>query len=307
MLTVIAIGDKLCSVELRQLATFIAVAEEASFTRAADRLHVVQSAVSAGVRKLEQELDARLFDRSTHRVELTDAGRALLPEARATLAAAQAARDAVDEARGGLRGTVVVGTMQAQGMRAIDLVGVLAAFGAEHPGVEVRIRHAGGSSEMVVEVRDGRLDLAFVALPGDGPPGVELVALASEPIMLAVPAGHPLAERADIELAALRDETLVDLPAGWGIRMAVDRSFAAAGVTRTITYEVNDTATMIEFIGSGLAIGLLPRSLLETTTGTALVPIREHAPQFQTAVAIPANRRLSAATRAMLETIRRHA
>src|ERR1700760_215132 len=108
-------------VELRQLATFVAVAEEGSFTRASDRLHVVQSAVSAGVRKLEAELGAGLFDRSTHHVELTDAGRALLPAARATLAAAQAARDAVDEARGGLRGRVVLGTMQAQAMRALDL------------------------------------------------------------------------------------------------------------------------------------------------------------------------------------------
>ena len=133
----IASGDNVLGVELRQLATFVAVAEEGSFTRAADRLHVVQSAVSAGVRNLERQLETRLFDRSTHRVELTDSGRALLPEARATLAAAQAARDAVDEARGGLRGTVVLGTMQAQGMRAIDLTRVLAAFRAEHPGVKL--------------------------------------------------------------------------------------------------------------------------------------------------------------------------
>jgi DNA-binding transcriptional LysR family regulator len=293
-------------VELRQLATFVAVAEEGSFTRAADRLHVVQSAVSAGVRKLEKELGARLFDRSTHSIRLTDSGRALLPEARATLAAAQAARDAVDEAAGGLRGTVVLGTMQAQGMRAIDLAGLLAAFRAEHPGVEVQIRHSGGSSEMAREVREGGLDLAFVALPGDGPPGLELIPLAQEPIMLAVPPAHPLAENADIEPAALRDETLVDLPAGWGIRMAVDRSFAAAGVTRTIAYEVNDTATMVEFIRNGLAIGLLPRSLVESTDDITFVPIRDHPPQFQTAIAIPANRRLSAATRAMLETVKRH-
>jgi DNA-binding transcriptional LysR family regulator len=321
-------------VELRQLATFVAVAEEGSFTRAADRLHVVQSAVSAGVRNLEKELGSMLFDRSTHRVKLTDSGRALLPEARATLAAAQAARDAVDEARGGLRGTVVLGTMQAQGMRAIDLAGVLAAFRAEHPGVEVKIRHSGGSSEMAREVREGSLDLAFVALPGGGPPGLELIPLAGEPILLAVPAGHALAGSADIELGALHDVTLVDLPDGWGIRMAVDRCFAAAGVTRTVTYEVNDTATMVEFIRTGLAIGLLPRSLVETTgtfgrspgklnpggrrslgsspggehpTGDiAFVPIRDHPPQFQTAIAVPANRRLSAATRAMLETIRRH-
>jgi DNA-binding transcriptional LysR family regulator len=293
-------------VELRQLATFVAVAEEGSFTRAADRLHVVQSAVSAGVRNLEKELGVMLFDRSTHSVKLTDAGRALLPEARATLAAAQAARDAVDEARGGLRGTVVLGTMQAQGMRAIDLAGILAAFRAEHPAVEVEIRHVGGSSDMAHEVRDGRLDLAFVALPGDGPSGLELIPLAREPIMLAIAAGHPLADRSDIELAALRNETLVDLPTGWGIRMAVNRSFASAGVTRTVTYEVNDTATMIDFIRNGLAIGLLPRSLVETTEDIAFVPIRDHPPQFQTAIAIPANRLLAAATRAMLETIKRH-
>lgn len=306
MHTVIAFGDKLLGVELRQLATFVAVAEEASFTRASDRLHVVQSAVSAGVRNLERELGAMLFDRSTHGVKLTDAGRALLPEARATLAAAQAARDAVDEVRGGVRGTVVLGTMQAQGLRAIDIAGVLAAFRAEHPAVEVKVRHSGGSSEMARDVREGRLDLAFVALPGKGLPGVELTPLASEPILLAVPAGHPLAKSAGIELAALRDETLVDFPAGWGIRMAVDRSFAAAGLTRTITYEVNDTATMVEFIGNQLAIGMLPRSLIDTTANTVSVPIRDHPPEFRTAIASPANRRLSAATRAMLETIKRH-
>lgn len=292
--------------ELRQLATFVAVAEEGSFTRASDRLHVVQSAVSAGVRNLEKELGVMLFDRSTHSVKLTDAGRALLPEARATLAAAQAAKDAVDEARGGLRGTVVLGTMQAQGMRAIDLAGVLAAFRAEHPGVELTIRHAGGSSEMAREVREGRLDLAFVALAGDGPSGLELIPLAREPIMLAAPAEHPLAMRAGIELAAVRDETWVDLPAGWGIRMAVDRSFAAAGVPHNITYEVNDTATMIEFIRNGLAIGLLPPSLVDTTEAIAFVPIRDHPPEFQTAIALPANRLPTAASRAMLETIKRH-
>lgn len=305
MLTVIASGDKLRSLELRHLATFVAVAEEGGFTRAADRLHVVQSAVSAGVRNLEKELGAILFDRSTHSVRLTDAGLALLPEARATLAAAQAARDAVDEVRGGLRGAVVLGTMQAQGMRAIDLAGVLGAFTAAHPGVAVTVRHSGGSREMARDVLERRLDLAFVALPGDAPPGIELIPVAREPIVLAVAARHPLAARSDIALSALRDETLVELPAGWGIRMAVDRSFAAAGVTRTITYEVNDTATMVEFIRNGLAVGLLPPSLIEAAGDIAFVPIRDHPPEFQTAVAVPANRRLGAATRAMLDTITR--
>jgi DNA-binding transcriptional LysR family regulator len=131
--------------------------------------------------------------------------------------------------------------------------------------------------------------------------------LASEPIMLAVPVAHPFAGHSGVELALLYDRTFVVLPAGSGIRIAVDRSFAAAGVSRTIKYEVNDTTPMIEFIRRALAIGILPRSLVTPTDEIAFVPIRDHPPQFQTAIAIPGKRRLSAATRAMLETIKRHA
>lgn len=284
---------------------FVAVAEEGSFTRAADRLYVVQSAVSAGVRNLERELDARLFDRSTHKVALSDAGRALLPEARATLAAAAAARDAVDAVKGAVSGTVVLGNLQAQGMRSIDLAGVLAEFRSEHPGVEVQIRQ-GGSLEMATKVRDGELDLAFVALPDQNFPGLELVPLASEPIVLAVAADHPLAARNRVELAALASETIIDFPDGWGIRMANDRAFAAAGVTRHIAYEVNDTGSVIGFVRHGLAIGLLPASLFEDTDGIVFVPIRGRAPQFLTAIAIPSNRGPTAASRALLHTLQAH-
>jgi DNA-binding transcriptional LysR family regulator len=168
--------------ELRQLMTFVAVAEEGSFTRASERLHVVQSAVSASIRKLERELDVTLFDRSTHQVRLTDAGTALMPEARRTLAAAAAAREAVDEVKGGLRGTVALGTMQAQGMHSLNVPALLRDFRVRHPGVKVTIRHAGGSSAMANQVREGRLDLAFVALPGRSWPGVTLTPLTSEPI-----------------------------------------------------------------------------------------------------------------------------
>ena len=285
---------------------FVAVAEEGSFTRAADRLHVVQSAVSAGVRNLERELGARLFNRSTHKVALSDAGRALLPEARATLAAAAAARDAVDAIRGGVRGTVRLGTLQAQGMRSIDVAGVLADFRSEHPGVEVQIRQ-GGSLEMTTKVREGELDLAFVALPDQRFAGVELVPLASEPIVLALAADHPLAARSRVELAALGSETIIDFPDGWGTRMANDRAFAAAGLTRRIAYEVNDTGSVIGFIRHGLAVGLFPASFFEEASGVVLVPIRGRAPQFVTAIATPSNRRPTAATRALLQTLHRHA
>jgi DNA-binding transcriptional LysR family regulator len=293
--------------ELRQLAVFVAVAEEGSFTRAADRLHVVQSAVSAGVRNLERELGASLFDRSTHRVELTDAGEVLLPEARATLAAATAARDAVDAVRGGVRGTVLLGTMQAQGMRAVDVPGLLAEFHTEHPQVQVRIRHAaGGSSEMASQVRDGQLDLAFVSLPADQLPGVDLIPLVREPIMVLAPAGHPLAQRKSVPITALADVPLVEFPEGWGLRLATDRAFAALGVNRNIIYEVNDTASLIDFVRHGLALTMLPASFVKDGDGLALVPIRGRAPEFRTAIATPSSRRLTAAARALLDTITAH-
>jgi len=293
--------------ELRQLATFVAVAEEGTFTRASDRLHVVQSAVSAGVRNLERELGATLFDRSTHKVQLTDAGRALLPEARATLAAATAARDAVDAVRGGVRGTVLLGTMQAQGMRAIDVPGLLAEFRRDHPAVEVQIRHAaGGSSEMAAQVREGGLDLAFVALPSYELPGVAFTPLAREPIMVVAPESHPLAKRRTVALAALAEQPMVEFPEGWGIRMANDRAFAAAGVSRTITYEVNDTASLIEFVRHGLALSMMPASLVDDRDELRLIPLRGRVPEFRTAIVTPSNRRLTAAARALLQTFTTH-
>ncbi len=308
MLIVIAIGDKLPCVELRQLAVFVAVAEEGSFTRAADRLHVVQSAVSAGVRNLERELGASLFDRSTHRVALTDAGRALLPEARATLAAATAARDAIDAVRGGIRGTVLLGTMQAQGMRAIGFPKLLARFRHHHPLVEVHIRHAaGGSTEMASQVRDGRLDLAFVSLLSNQLPGVELTPLTREPMMVLAPVGHRLAKRKSIPIATLADEPLVEFPPGWGLRIVSDQAFAAAGITRTITFEVNDTASVIEFVRHGLALSLLPASFVGDRRGLASIPIRGPMTEFRTAIAAPSNRRLTAAAQALLQTITTHA
>lgn len=290
--------------ELRHLATFVAVAEEGSFTRASARLHVVQSAVSAGVRTLERELGSPLFDRSTHAVALTDAGRALLPEARATLAAARAAREAVDLVRGGLRGTVRVGTMQADALSGISLARLLATFRAEHPEVEFHVRQ-GFSAEMAEGVREGQLDFAFLALPGRRAAGLDLTPLRREVMALGVHAGHRLAGRADVELAALADETFADGPPKWGTRVAADRAFAAAGLERRVALEINDTRTMIDFVRHGVAAAFLAPSFVRDPDGIALVPVRHHAPVFETFIAEPSARRLGTAATALLELAKR--
>jgi DNA-binding transcriptional LysR family regulator len=289
--------------ELRHLTVFVAVAEEASFTRAADRLHLVQSAVSASVRGLERELGAALFDRTTRRVELTDAGDALLPEARQVLAAVNAAREAVDQVSGGLRGTLRLGTMQGQAMRAVSVPRLLARFRAEHPGVEVHVSHVGGSVLMADQVRAGRLDLAFVSLPERRPSGLTLTRISREQMQIACPKGHPLATRAEVDLEALADEPFIEFPEGWGTRMATDRAFAAAGVRRTIVYEVNDVASVIEFVSSGLAVALISPTLVVEGDDVALVPVRRHAPHFEISVVVAATRRPSAVLEAFLATV----
>src|SRR3981081_4237953 len=144
--------------ELRQLEYFVAVADECHFTRAANRLHVAQSGLSASIRSLERELGASLFLRSTRQVELTQAGRALLVEARRARSATASAKNAVAAVRGLLRGTLGIGSLQC--LHVVHLPAVLAGFLASHPGLEIQLRH-GGCNDLIEQVRAGRLGLAL--------------------------------------------------------------------------------------------------------------------------------------------------
>jgi DNA-binding transcriptional LysR family regulator len=121
--------------ELRHLQHFIAVAEEQNFTRAAARLHIVQSGLPVSIRTLERELGSALFERTSHKVLLTDAGSAFLAEARKVLAAADNARHVVAAVQGGVRGTVRVGIMQS--MVLVDLAELLARFRDQRPFVRI--------------------------------------------------------------------------------------------------------------------------------------------------------------------------
>lgn len=288
--------------ELRHLETFVAVAEERSFSRAADRLHVVQSAVSATIRNLEREWGVTLFHRTTHRVELSDAGRALLDEARAALLAAAGVQHAVEEVRGGLRGTVRVGIMQAtHGPGGISVAAAIAAFRAGHPAVEVTVRQ-GASADHADRVRRGELDVAFVGLPDLDEPGLDLTVLVDGPMHFTCHAGHRLAGRASVTLDEVAGETFADLPPSWGVRIANDRAFAAAGVTRTVTYEINDVATVVDFVRNGLAVAIMSPLQLDPDPVVASVPPRRHVPHFVVSIALPEGRRASPATRAFVET-----
>ncbi|RAJ82893.1 DNA-binding transcriptional LysR family regulator [Streptomyces sp. PsTaAH-137] len=177
---------------------FVAVAEELHFGRAAERLHIVQPAVSQQVRRLEREFGVDLFDRSRRAVRLTDAGRALLPHARALLAAERAVTEAMDSVRGEQESTLRVGTSTGLGLR---LDGVLTALSERAPRLLVELV-SGPTATRLQQVRDGELDATFVR-GADRAPGLELLPLWRDELVAALPATHPLAERDGIDLADL--------------------------------------------------------------------------------------------------------
>jgi DNA-binding transcriptional LysR family regulator len=285
-------------VELRHLECFVAVAEEANFSRAAARLHVVQSAVSATIKGLERELGAALLDRNSKRVLLTDAGAALLPGARAALDAARAAADAVAEVQGGLRGTLRLGTMTSVSL--IDLPALLGAYHRQHPGVLLQTTAASSGTQGLVEgLRERRLDLAFVSWPGPPPAGIALTDLAGSVLDLAVPSGHPLAGRGSVTIGELAGLDFVDSPAGYGNRTVADRAFAAASLTRRVTIEITDIAAGAGFVRHGLGVALLPRFALRGAEDVAVLPVQDADLRWPLSLAAPADRAPSAAARAM--------
>jgi DNA-binding transcriptional LysR family regulator len=249
--------------ELRQLGYFVAVAEEANFTRAAARVHVAQPGVSAQIRKLEREFGQALLDRSGRAVRLTEAGAAVLPYARAALAAVAGARLAVDELAGLLRGRVAVGTVTSVPSEELDLPGLLADFHRDHPAVEITLSED-NSDRMVEALRDGRLDLALVNLGGKKtPPGIETRVVTEERVVAAVSHDDPLALRAAVTLETIREWSLISLPRGTGIRSLIDDACAAAGFRPRIAFEAGDPNVLAQLASRGLGVAVLPESLAD--------------------------------------------
>jgi DNA-binding transcriptional LysR family regulator len=241
--------------ELRQLEHFVAAADELQFTRAARRVHVVQSTLSASIRALERELGVVLFNRTTRHVALTDAGRAFAADARRVLAAAAEARNGVRQAEGALRGRLSIGTGQYVG--GLNIPELLAKFRAEHPAVEVRLRQD-AASVLADELREGRLDVVLAAQPAIVPPDLMATQLSSVPMVLACAPSHRLSGRRLVKLAELDQETFVDFPPGWASRLTVDNAFSALEVERRVALEANDIIGLLNLVSHDLGIAIVP-------------------------------------------------
>ena len=241
--------------DLRQMEYLVTLFEERQFTRAAALAGVSQSGLSAGIRSLEDELGTALFTRTTRRVEPTDAARALFPHARAMLAEATAARDAVVRASREVSGTLRIGAEQCLGV--VDLSALLERFHRRFPLVRIDFTQA-GSHALVALVHDEELDVALVA-GVDHVGGLVRTELGREPMVVLLTHDHPLAAATRLDWRDLADEGFIDFHPSWALRSLNDAAFAAAGVRRDVRLTVNDVHTLLDLVASGLGIAVVPR------------------------------------------------
>jgi DNA-binding transcriptional LysR family regulator len=244
--------------ELRALEYFVAVAEERHFTRAAARVHVSQSGLSAAIKSLEAELHAALFERTTRRVQLTAAGTALLPEARRALAATRAGAQAVSAVQGLQSGTVSVGVMQQMGL--VELPRILVRYHKRYPGIHLRLRQA-AAADLQRLLLDGELDLAIASPPEPADERLVAVHLLHSPLVLACRADDPFASRKTVGLADLAGRNLIGFPRGWVIRTLADRMMDQSGVRLDVNLEINDTSTLLDLVEAGLGVALIAEGL----------------------------------------------
>jgi len=256
-------------VDTRLLEYFIAVAEELSFTRAAARLCVVQSTVSAGIHALEQRLGTVLLERSGRRVALTAAGEQLLTPAREIVAATGRLQSA---ASGSIEGLLRVGIFV--NLPTLRMPELFAAFRAQHPLVRLRlVSSPSGSTGLADDLRRGRVDLAFMGLPSAELPDLETVELRRSPFVALLPSGHPRAAEGRVDLESLAGEPWIDAPHGFGHRVLVEREFIRAGLARDVETEVSAVGDIPAFVAAGFGVSLVPEILVVPTPGVVAVPV----------------------------------
>ncbi|BAL89028.1 putative LysR-family transcriptional regulator [Actinoplanes missouriensis 431] len=246
--------------ELRQLSYVEAVARYGGFTRAAERLHVAQSAVSAQIKALEAELGLALFARTTRRVALTPAGELFVARARRVLAELDGARTEIHEITSVVHGRVSIGATAALG--PYDLPQALTRFRDRFPGIAVRLR-SGLVTGLLGALDEGELDLVVGPVHADLPPRFDALPLADEHLLLALPIGHALSRAGRLTLGEARDEPFVSLPPGSGLRWILEDAARSAGFTPRVEFETASPAGIRDLVAAGLGVGLLSKSVAE--------------------------------------------
>jgi DNA-binding transcriptional LysR family regulator len=247
--------------ELRHLRYFLAVAEELNFTRAAERLGISQPPLTQQIKALEAELGVSLLDRSAYRIELTDAGRVFAAEAARILGDARSAVQAARRAASGATGRVRVGFTESASFNPL-VTSTLRRFRSDFPAAEVSLEER-PSTELIVALREERIDAAFVRPPLPAERGLTLELLEKEPLVLAVPSGHPLVDRQQVELGSLAAETFILYPRAVrpGLADTVVAACQAAGFTPKVGQYAPQLSSTINLVAASLGISIVPDSM----------------------------------------------
>ncbi|WP_225784846.1 LysR family transcriptional regulator [Xenophilus sp. Marseille-Q4582] len=250
-------------VELRVWRQFLAVAEELHFGRAAQRLHLTQPPVTQAIAQLEQTLGVRLFDRTRRRVALTPAGEALLPEVRELLARAQALPARARAAAAGEVGRVRLAFVSTVGFERLPTW--VRDFHAQSPSVSLELVEATGDVQLEAFAR-GEIDTGLMLhSPGQAPVGLSRLAVSEEPLVLALPARHPLARTPRVPLAQVLEQPLVMFPRRIlpSLHDAVLALYRAQGVAPRIVQEAIQMQTIVNLVWGGLGLAWVPASVMQ--------------------------------------------
>ena len=294
-------------VNLQQLRYTVALAETRSFTKAAEAMFVVQSALSQQIRRFESELGITLFDRTTRSVSLTAAGEALLPLLQRVVAGVDQIAIDAQALSGTVTGRLNVGMMEVPS-QSLDVATMMATFHSRYPDVSVTLR-SGGSDVLVEAVRDRKLDVAVVGFntPRSDDPLI-YAHLFTESLIAVMPAGHPLTSRHAVLITDLAAMPFIDFPPGYGLRHETDRGFA--GIPRRVAFEVTRVDEVVHFVRANLGVALLPESVARDRADTdptlALRPVRGADMHRQVHLVMPRADLRSAACRAFIGCVDEH-
>jgi DNA-binding transcriptional LysR family regulator len=247
-------------IELRQFRQFVAVAEELSFRRAAERLHMAQPPLTAAIRRIEEELGQVLIERSNRVERLTPAGEVFLIEARRVLAQSQRAVEMARRAGQGLTGSLRV-TFVASAARDL-LPSILRAFRARHADVALEL-HEATTAQQVTALREDRADIGIVVVPLPEAAQLTVARLRREELLVALPRRHRLASRQVLRIADLASESWILFPAGFGpgLHARIVDACRVAGFSPRVTQEAVQMETIVSLVAAGMGVSLVPPAM----------------------------------------------
>jgi LysR family transcriptional regulator, hydrogen peroxide-inducible genes activator len=289
--------------ELHQLRYFCAVARAGNFTRAAEEQHIAQPSLSQQIRKLEDELGAKLFDRFPRFARLTDFGKAFLPKAGEILRQVGQARTEIQEMSRAEVGTVVVGAIPT--IAPYFLGPVLARFAGRHRGVSISVLEE-ITPILLERLHNGHADLVLLALPVRGE---ELICeeLFREPLFAVLHERHRLSGRRSLALTEIRDDPFLLLKEGHCFRENTLSACRRSRVAPNIVFESGQFSTILSMVATGMGVSVVPAMAVEKQPGCRFVPISDERAVRIVGLVQLKHQFKTRAQRALAEQLRQHA